>query len=99
MSTPLRVGVVGVGHLGQHHARLLSAMPGVVLAGVVDTNAARAQEIAAKYGSAAFTSAPEIAGRVDAVSIAAPTNVHVSLALPFVEAGIPVLVEKPIAAS
>ena len=74
-------------------------MPGVTLAGVVDTDAARAQEIAARYGTEAFTSAAQIAGRVDAVSIAAPTNVHVVLALPFVEAGVPVLVEKPIAAS
>ena len=74
-------------------------MPGVTLAGVVDTDAARAQEIAARYGTEAFTSAAQIAGRVDAVSIAAPTNVHVVLALPFVEAGVPVLVEKPIAGS
>jgi predicted dehydrogenase len=99
MTTPLRIGVVGVGHLGQHHARLLSSMPGVSLAGVVDTNEARAREMAAKYSTAAFTAAAELAGRVDAVTIAAPTSVHVSLALPFVEAGVPVLVEKPIAAS
>jgi predicted dehydrogenase len=96
---PLRVAVVGVGHLGQHHARLLSAMPGVVLAGVVDIDAARAQAIAAKYGTTAFTAASGVAGRVDAVSIAVPTSVHVELALPFVDAGIPVLVEKPIAGS
>ena len=99
MSTPLRVAVIGVGHLGQHHARLLSAMPGVTLAAVVDTNASRAAEIAAKYGGEPLTDAGSLAGRVDAVSIAAPTSVHVELALPFVNAGVPVLVEKPIAAS
>ena len=97
--TNLRVGVIGVGHLGQHHARLLKELPGVTLAGVVDSHAARAQEIAAKYGTAAFTSPAELLSRVDAVSIAAPTEAHIDLALPFVDAGIPVLVEKPIAAS
>lgn len=99
MSSNLRVAVVGVGHLGQHHARLLSAMPGVDLVGVVDTSAERGREIAAKYGTEAFTSPSALTGRVDAVSIAAPTNAHVTLALPLVEAGVPVLVEKPIAFS
>lgn len=99
MSHNLRVAVIGVGHLGQHHARLLSAMPGVDLVGVVDTSAERGQEIAAKYGTEAFTSPSALTGRVDAVSIAAPTNAHVALALPLVEAGVPVLVEKPIAFS
>ena len=95
----MRVAVIGVGHLGQHHARLLSAMPGVELAGVVDIKPGRAQELAGKYGTAAFTSADQLAGRVDAVTIAAPTTVHVEIALPFVEAGVPVLVEKPLASS
>jgi len=98
MST-LRVGVIGVGHLGQHHARLLAGMPGVELVGVVDADLARAQEIAAKYGTQAWGDAAELLRRVDAVSIAAPTVAHIDLALPFVEAGIPVLVEKPMAAS
>jgi predicted dehydrogenase len=93
----LRVAVVGVGHLGQHHARLLAAMEGVDLVGVVDTRPERAAEIAAAYGTTAFTDAAQVADLVDAVSIAAPTRVHVELSLPFVERGIPVLVEKPIA--
>ena len=97
--TPLRVAVVGVGHLGQHHARLLSSMPGVELAGVVDTRIDRAREIGAKYGAAAFGDAREVLGRVDAVSIAVPTASHVDVALPFIEHGVAVLVEKPIAAS
>ena len=95
----LRIAVVGVGHLGQHHARLLSEMGGVHLVGVVDTKPGRAQEIAAKYGTTGFTRASEVAGLVDAVSIASPTYSHVDLALPFVEAGVPVLIEKPIASS
>jgi predicted dehydrogenase len=97
--TALRVAVVGVGHLGQHHARLLAAMDGVELVAVVDTKTARAEEIAARHGTAAFTDATALAGRVDAVSIATPTASHVAIALPFVEAGVPVLVEKPLASS
>ncbi len=97
--TNLRVAVVGVGYLGQHHVRLFSTMDGVDLVGVVDSTPGRAQEIAAKYGTTAFTRASEVAGRVDAVSIASPTTSHVDLAVPFVEAGVPVLVEKPIASS
>src|SRR5687767_2390688 len=95
----LRVAVIGVGHLGQHHARLLSSMPGVELAGVVDVKGERAAEIAGKYGTEAFTDASEILGRVDAVSVATPTSTHVEIALPFVNAGVAVLVEKPLAAS
>jgi predicted dehydrogenase len=97
--TALRVAVVGVGHLGQHHARLLAAMDGVELVAVVDTKTARAEEIAVRHGTAAFTDASALAGRVDAVSIATPTASHVAIALPFVEAGVPVLVEKPLASS
>jgi predicted dehydrogenase len=99
MTAKLRLAVIGVGHLGQHHARLLSGMDGVELVGVVDPKPGRAEEIAAKYGTAAFTDVSGITGRVDAVSIAAPTTRHVELALPFVEAGVPVLVEKPMASS
>jgi predicted dehydrogenase len=98
-TAPLRVGVIGVGHLGQHHARLLAAMDGVDLVGVVDTKPGRAEEIAARHGTKAFTDAPALAGLVDAVTIAAPTDVHVSLALPFIDRGVAVLVEKPLASS
>jgi predicted dehydrogenase len=94
----LKVAVIGVGHLGQHHARLLSSMPGVELVAVVDTKAERAREIAAKFGGEACTDASQVMGRVDAVSIAAPTTAHVDIAMPFVEAGVAVLVEKPLAA-
>jgi predicted dehydrogenase len=95
----LRIAVVGVGHLGQHHARLLSAMDGVELVGVVDVKPGRAREIAAKYSTTAFNEVSHLTGRVDAVTIASPTSTHVDIALPFVEAGVPVLVEKPIASS
>jgi hypothetical protein len=97
--TALRVAVIGVGHLGQHHARLLASMEGVCLAGVADVRRDRAEEIAARHSTAAFTSASGLLGRADAVTIAAPTSAHVEIALPFVESGVPVLVEKPIASS
>jgi predicted dehydrogenase len=95
----MRVAVIGVGHLGQHHARIYAAMNGVDLVGVVDTNRPRAEEIAQKFGTAAFSKGEELAGRVDAVSVAVPTEAHVSVALPFLEHGTAVLVEKPLAAS
>jgi predicted dehydrogenase len=96
---PLRVAVVGVGHLGQHHARLLAAMDDVQLVGVVDTKPGRAAEIAAKYGTQAFTDVTEVLDGVDAVSIAVPTESHVEVTLPFIERGVAVLVEKPLASS
>ncbi len=95
----LRVAVVGVGHLGKHHARILSTLPDVNLIGVVDTNRPRADEIAAAHGTKALYDARELAGRVDAVTIAVPTERHLEIALPFLEAGVPVLVEKPMARS
>lgn len=100
MSTnPLRVAVVGVGHLGQHHARILADMRDVSLVGVVDSDKARATDVAAQYGTTAYVQASQVLGLVDAVSIAVPTAAHVDVALRFVERGIPVMVEKPLAAS
>jgi predicted dehydrogenase len=96
---PLRVAVVGVGHLGRHHARILSALDGARLVAVVDTIPERAQEIAAGAGTRALTSSRELLGEVDAVSIAVPTEAHLEVALPFLERGISVLVEKPMARS
>ena len=92
-----RLAVIGVGHLGQHHARILAAMTDVELVGVVDIRPERAGEVAAKYGVAPFTDPADLLGRVDGVCVATPTVSHVDIALPFVEAGIAVLVEKPLA--
>ena len=94
---PVRIAVIGVGHLGQHHARLLAGLDNVELAGVVDINASRAQEIAEKYGARTFTSTADLVGHVDAVTIATPTVTHIDIAMPFVEAGVAVLIEKPLA--
>jgi len=98
-SGSLRLAVVGVGHLGQHHARILAAMPDVELVGVADIKPDRARDVAAKYATTPYTDAAALVGRVDGVSIATPTVSHVEVALPFVEAGAAVLVEKPLAGS
>ena len=96
---PVRVAVAGVGHLGRHHARILAALPGVTLVGVVDTNAARAEEIAAQVGTRAYPSLADLAGQLDAVSVAVPTESHAVVAEPLLAAGVSVLVEKPMARS
>ncbi len=98
MSAPTRIAVIGVGHLGQHHARLLAGLENVQLAGIVDLNASRAQEIAAKYGARTFAKTSDLVGHVDAVTIATPTVTHIDIAMPFIEAGVAVLIEKPLAA-
>ena len=96
---PLRVAVVGVGHLGRHHARLLSAMEGVRLTAVVDTQPERAAEIGASSNAAALTDFRELLGAVDAAVVAVPTELHADVAIPLLDAGIPVLVEKPMSRS
>jgi predicted dehydrogenase len=94
-----RVAVIGVGALGKHHARILAALPGVDLVGVVDINESRAREIGGLVNAPSFTSAAEMFGHVDAVTVAVPTEAHLSVAVPFLERGIGVLVEKPLARS
>jgi len=95
----MRVAVVGFGHLGKHHARIFRALPGVELTAVVDTNQARAEEIAAANQTRALMRSTSLLDKVDAVSVAVPTEQHLAVALPFLEAGVPVLVEKPMARS
>ncbi len=95
----LRVGVVGVGHLGQHHARILSAMPGVELVAVADARAEQAQAVAAKCGTVALSDYRPLLELVDAVTIAVPTCLHREVAGAFLERGIATLVEKPMASS
>jgi len=95
----LRLAVIGVGHLGRHHARLASTLEGVRLVAVVDVKAERAAEIAAAHGTTPLTDYRELFDRVDAVVIAVPTEGHLSVARPCLERGIGVLVEKPMASS
>lgn len=95
MKRPLKVGVVGVGHLGRHHARIFRDRG--VLAGVADLDPGRAAEVAAQNGVPGFTDYRHLLDRVDAVSVAVPTSAHLEVARAFLERGLPVLVEKPIA--
>ncbi|HEX3704374.1 MAG TPA: Gfo/Idh/MocA family oxidoreductase [Vicinamibacterales bacterium] len=96
-ASPLRIAVVGVGHLGRHHARILSSLPGVRLVAVVDRNAARAAEIAEANGTRALTDCRDLLGQVDAVTIAVPTELHAEIGTMFLAAGVPALIEKPLA--
>jgi predicted dehydrogenase len=93
------VAVVGVGSLGQHHARIYSEMPDAELVAVVDRDPARAEEIASRCNCLALTDHQEIPDGVEAVSIAAPTIAHCDIGLELLEKGINVLVEKPIASA
>lgn len=92
----MKAAVIGVGHLGKHHARILAALPGISLAGVVDTNAQRAAEIAGQFGTRAFESVDAV-GPVDFAVIAVPTESHAAIAGPLLDAGVHTLIEKPIA--
>jgi predicted dehydrogenase len=95
--TTLRAGVVGVGHLGQHHARLYASLPGSTLVGVADQDLGRAQAIAERHGAQVFGSLSDLLKQVDVVSVAVPTSAHYTVAKTCLEAGKHVLVEKPIA--
>jgi predicted dehydrogenase len=95
--TRLRAGVIGVGHLGQHHARLYASLPGSQLIGVVDQSVERAQTVADRHGVRAFLTAEELLPHVDVLSVAVPTSGHYAVAKVCLEAGKHVLVEKPIA--
>lgn len=96
----IRVAVVGVGHLGKHHARILGSMPGVEFVGACDLLLDRAQAaVAAVPGAKAFSNAADLIGLVDAIVVAVPTVHHLAVAQPFLERGVAALIEKPIAPS
>lgn len=95
----LKVAVAGVGHLGQHHARIAASAPHAVLAAVVDPDPVRGPEIAAKFGAPWAASLDAVLDQVDAVQIAAPTGFHHALGTQVLKAGRHVLMEKPLAAS
>lgn len=92
----IRIGVVGVGALGQHHARVYSTLPDATLVGVVDTRPGRAEEIAGPLATQSYTDYRQLFGKVDAVSIATPTMLHAEIGEQFLNQGVSVLVEKPI---
>jgi predicted dehydrogenase len=97
--TRLKVGVVGVGALGRHHARIYSQLPHAELVAVADTVAERGRAVAQACGTEWLADHRDLFGRVDAVSIAVPTFAHRSVATQFLERGISVMVEKPLASS
>ncbi|WP_275097671.1 Gfo/Idh/MocA family protein [Sedimenticola hydrogenitrophicus] len=99
MSKKLRVGVVGVGYLGRFHALIYSRMENVELVGVVDIDPQTAARVAEECGCTAFGSSSDLLGKVDAVSIVVPTTAHLDEARPFLEAGVHMLLEKPIAST
>ena len=92
----LRVGVIGVGHLGQHHARIYSANPHTTLVAIQDLDKTRGQMIAKRYGVAFCDELVHLLPQVDAVSVAVPTSAHYPVVKICLEAGLHVLVEKPI---
>ena len=93
----MRAAVIGAGHLGKHHARILASLPGISLAGVVDTNRERATQVATSHGTKPFGDFSEIDGKVDLVVVAVPTESHAAVAMPLIKAGVHALIEKPIA--
>lgn len=93
----LRVAVVGAGVFGRHHMRVIHQLPAVELAAVVDVDAAKAAEAAAPYGCPVFDDVSSLPGKVDAAIVAVPTVRHAGIGIPLLEAGIDILVEKPIA--
>ena len=92
----LRVGVVGVGHIGSNHARLYSQIDCVDFTAVYDVDLARANWIAKKFGATAAKSLEEFAELIDAASVATPTSTHFAVARPLLERGKHLLIEKPI---
>lgn len=91
----LKVGVIGVGYLGRFHAQKYAAIEGVSLVGVADVNSTQAQQVAAECGCRSFTDYKELLTDVDAVSIVVPTSQHHRVAGDCLDAGIDVLLEKP----
>jgi predicted dehydrogenase len=91
------VGVIGVGHLGSRHARIYSALPEAELVGVADIVGERAHQVGREYGAEAVTDFRDLFPRIKAASVAVPTVNHCEIALELMNAGIDILVEKPIA--
>jgi predicted dehydrogenase len=92
----LRIGVVGVGHIGSNHARIYSELPNAELVAILDIDPARADEIGGKYKAKAVASLNEFAGMIDAASVATPTSAHFSIARDLLAQGKHLLIEKPI---
>ena len=95
----IRTAVIGAGKMGQIHAKVLSKLPQSSLVGIVDVQADKAKKLAKEFKCTAYTDVKELLGKVDAVTISAPTKSHLELAEFFISNNIPILIEKPLAAS
>lgn len=95
----IRVGVIGVGNMGQHHTRVLSRFKDVELVGVSDVNVERGLDTAGKYRIRFFEDYQDLLSHVDAVCVAVPTRLHHAVGMACLQAGVHILIEKPIAAS
>ncbi|MGD9646075.1 MAG: Gfo/Idh/MocA family protein [Pirellulales bacterium] len=93
---PLRLAVIGAGHLGRFHTRILATRPDVDVVGIADINPAAAEQLAATCGAAAWTSHLAAIGRIDAAVIATPTRFHHAVACDLLRAGVHLLIEKPL---
>ena len=93
----MKAGVLGVGSLGFHHARILREVSGAEMAGVYDDDPARLEKVSAELGVRAFRSRDELLETVDAAVIAVPTTAHAEVAMAAIDAGVHLLIEKPIA--
>lgn len=96
---PIRVGVIGAGNMGQHHLRFYSMLNSAKLVAVVDVDPTRAEAAAAKYHCQAYGQIEDLIGKVDAVSIAVPSNLHASVGEFFLNNQVHCLIEKPLAIS
>ena len=94
---PVRIGVIGVGALGQHHARIYGELSSAELVGVFDADASRARDIATAHGCRAFSNMDELAAEIDAASVVVPTDLHFEVADALLRRGLHLLIEKPIA--
>lgn len=99
MNRQIRTGVIGVGNMGQHHARVCATIPGSKLVGVADVDRSRAETIASRYEVAAYTDYRQLLDRVEAVCIASPTASHYEIGMASLERGVHVLMEKPLAST
>ncbi|MGM0381424.1 MAG: Gfo/Idh/MocA family oxidoreductase [bacterium] len=95
MDDRIKVGVIGVGHLGEHHARLYGTFHDVDLVGVVDTDEERGREISEKYGTDYYSDIDDLIPKIEAASLVVPTEKHFDIGKKLIEAGIDCLVEKP----
>jgi predicted dehydrogenase len=95
----IRCGVVGTGYLGQHHARIYAALESCELVGIVEADDARAEEICTKFKCQRFDTAVALAAACDAVSVVVPTDKHCEVAVPLLEGGCHLLIEKPLCTS